>query len=127
MSDIAKCPKCLQHFDNTIAVSNCPKCGARIDGANLSNETFANSTVQASAEEIAQIDSYLGLSILSVFLCCPLGIIALIFSILTLNDKKRGDYSAAISHSALARNLMIASLVLGGISFALRFLGQFSR
>lgn len=127
MSDIAKCPKCLQHFDNTFAVSACPKCGASIDGANLSNETFANSTVQATAEEIAQIDSYLGLSILAVFLCCPLGIIALIFSILTLNDKKRGDYSAAVSHSGLARSLMIASLVLGGISFALRFLGQFSR
>lgn len=127
MSDIAKCPECQQHFDNTFTVSSCPKCGVNLDGASLSNETFANSSVDVSAEEFAKIDSYLIFSIFSVLFCCPLGIVALIFSILTINDKKRGDYSAAISHSALAKNLMIASFIIGAILLVLSGLGGFGR
>lgn len=124
MSDIARCPKCLQHFDNTIAVLTCPKCGANIDGSNLQNETFANTAVNVSKEEIAQINTYLGLSIISIFFCFPLGLAALIFSVLTLNDKNKGDYSAAISHSALARNLLLASIIIGGIILGLNSLGK---
>ncbi len=127
MSDVARCPKCSRYFDNSFAVSFCPKCGASIDGTHLLNETFASSKVKASAGEIAQIDSHLALSLLSIIFCFPFSIVAIVFSILTINDKRRGNYSAAISHSALAKKIMIASFIIGGILFGLNFLGRFSR
>lgn len=43
MSDIAKCPKCFQYFDNSFAVTHCPKCRAEINGVEISNEVFDTS------------------------------------------------------------------------------------
>ncbi|XP_069804364.1 proline rich transmembrane protein 1B-like [Dendropsophus ebraccatus] len=49
---------------------------------------------------------YMSFSILSLFLCLPLGVVALIYSIKTRSAVKRGDEEAAVeaSHKALSLN-----------------------
>uniref|UniRef100_A0AAY5EDP3 Uncharacterized protein n=1 Tax=Electrophorus electricus TaxID=8005 RepID=A0AAY5EDP3_ELEEL len=58
--------------------------------------------------------TYLAWSILNTIFCClPLGIAAIVFSCRTDTANTIGDGSRAEEHSRTARNLNIASLVLG--------------
>jgi len=64
--------------------------------------------------------TYLAWSILATLFCCiPLGIVAIIYSAGVSGAYNRGDYAGALSRSNNARNWIIASIVLGLISYGL--------
>jgi hypothetical protein len=121
MSDVVPCPACHQYIDVTFFPEKCPKCGKLLKGVDLSTEPVID------AAEIKAIDSYLILSIVSCLFCCLPGLVAVIFSLLTVRDKKQGRYSEALSHSLLARNIALAAIIIGGILFVLRFAGSLGR
>ena len=63
---------------------------------------------------IAAPNTWLLLSLFTILYCCGiLGIVALIFSILTERANSRGDYSKACRYSRLAAWFNITAIVLG--------------
>ena len=57
---------------------------------------------------------YLIFSILSTLFCClPLGIVGIVFSILSLTRWSEGDYDGSNSAANTSKNILIASVVLG--------------
>ena len=65
---------------------------------------------------IANTPTYIVFSIISLLFCCPLGIAATIFSILTIQAKNNSNLLEAEINSRRAYNCMIAAFVLGVIS-----------
>ncbi|MBS1794112.1 MAG: CD225/dispanin family protein [Acidobacteria bacterium] len=114
MSDVAKCPFCEKYFDSTFTVEKCPRCSADLTGVEIKSES--SSKVYASPEEAAHIETYMLLSCISFLFCGCLGLFAVIFSILSMRAKGRGDVTSAESNAHIAKILAIVSIVFGVLS-----------
>lgn len=122
MSDVGKCPSCEKYFDATFAVQNCPKCGADLRAVDLKSHLFADT--QMSPEDAAHVQTYIVLSCISFLFCGCLGLVAIIFSLMSMSAKKRGDLGTAESHANTAKILSIVSIVLGVLGIIGRFAGK---
>ena len=67
----------------------------------------------ASEYEIRSIHSYIVPSVISILFCGMVGIVATVYSILTIQAKHRMDYESAIHNSNSARGWMIAAYIVG--------------
>ncbi|KAM5132343.1 uncharacterized protein ACMZJ9_019144 [Mantella aurantiaca] len=73
-----------------------------ITGLPLNRDTMDSSCIPESP---ATCDDHMTRSILSLFLCLPLGIVALIYSFKTRASNKKGDREAAADHSGKSHKL----------------------
>ncbi|MBR6177191.1 MAG: CD225/dispanin family protein [Bacteroidales bacterium] len=62
-------------------------------------------------------NNHLVLSIIAILACQPLGIVAVIMSILSDSSYKRGDYNDAVSKAKLAKILSLIGLISMGAFF----------
>lgn len=67
-------------------------------------------------------NNHLVLSIISILLSCMVGIVALIFSLLSDSDYKKGDYKGAEEKAKVAKIVAIVGIVLGGLYWAFNIL-----
>ncbi|MBO4371888.1 MAG: CD225/dispanin family protein [Bacteroidales bacterium] len=70
---------------------------------------------EPSGTKPAKPNNYLVLSIISILVSCIIGIVALVFSILSDSDYKKGDYKGAEEKAKIAKIVAIVGLVLGGL------------
>lgn len=89
----------------------CSACGAPIDAPTVANP------YQPSLSQTAPSD-YLAWSIITAFLCLPLGIVAIIYSTKVSGAVARGDLAAAQKASSAAKTWNIV----GAVGFALYIL-----
>ena len=67
-------------------------------------------------------NNYLVLSIISLLLSCLFGIVALVFSLLSDSDYKKGDYKGADDKAKVAKIVAIIGIVLGGLCWVFNIL-----
>ena len=79
---------------------------------------------QVAQSEVAGISSYIIPSAISILFCGLLGIIATVYSILTLQAKKNLDYEKAWRYSGSAKGWMIAAYILGIVGTFLAWYGR---
>lgn len=68
------------------------------------------------------IPDYLVWSILTTLCCQPFGIAALVFSIMTMNDKTNGRFDSAVKNSKMAKTMVTIGLI-GWALLVLFYLG----
>lgn len=64
-------------------------------------------------EQLDAVSTYIIPSAISLVFCGLFGLVAVIFSILTFQEKQRGNLDMARKHSWSAKSFMITSYVLG--------------
>jgi hypothetical protein len=71
-----------------------------------------------NAVQTETVPDYLIWSIITTLFCClPLGVIGIIFSVLSKNDLKVGDYEGAAKKSHIAMNCNFGGLIVGVVFF----------
>jgi hypothetical protein len=74
--------------------------------------------------EIAEIPTYLAMSLFSLLFCWPAAVVSVILAVLTTQDKSSGNYEAALRRSGQTRTSVIISFVLGIVALFILILGQ---
>ena len=82
----------------------CPRCGVAVRGKNSSKNTSANVEVP---------DHLLGAIVVTVFCCFPLGVMAIVFSVLSDSRKRDGDIKGALAAARTADVCIDLSMQLG--------------
>ena len=73
---------------------------------------FAPSTGASYSSDSSKVNNYLIWNVLATLFCCiPLGIVGIVFSVLSSNAMSRSDYMTGRSHASTAKTFFILSVV----------------
>lgn len=78
----------------------------------------------ASDYEMESLNSYIVFSVISIVFCGIFGIVATVYSILTLQAKNKMDYEKAVRYSQNAKWWMLAAFITGIVGGFFQFLGR---
>lgn len=94
---------------------------------NLNEEKNGENLNSASDYEIESLHSYIIPSVISIVFCGIFGIVATVYSILTLQAKNKMDYEKAVRYSQNAKWWMLAAFITGVVGGYFQYLGRGGR
>lgn len=111
--EFVKCPTCGDEVATRYRPITCYKCG-------VIAPHLIPPLPPPDPAEIAAISSHIILTTVSLLFCFLPALGGVIYSLLVIGDKKRGDFLAAEKHSRFAKQCAIAAYVLGILAFLIK-------
>ena len=106
MMEYIRCPSCGDEVSTKYRPVNCYKCGP-IDPA------LVPALPAPDPDVIAAIPSHIILTSVSLLFCCLPALGGVMYSLMVMHDKKKGDWVKAERHSRFAMECAIAAYILG--------------
>lgn len=111
--EYVQCPTCGDQISTRYRPVTCYRCG-------VIDPSLIPPLPPPDPDVIAAISSHIILTTVSLLFCFFPALGGVIYSLLVIGDKKRGDFLAAEKHSRFAKQCAIVAYVLGILAFLIK-------